>query len=463
MATALSHGPYVADTTKQPLAYLQLSWPRYNIDYHVPKYAETALMSLLLAAASQTLQAADPDRLKFGALRFGMSLDDARAALPDARWTVTDQSSDTHRAYAIKFDHAVTLADVTFDAQIGSRYIGATDWKLEANDATPNAAACQDRVVPVVAELERRFGMFHHLSDVITGEALIRIGTASDGKISAAEKMRPLDPAKALRKDPQDFWFGARHDGGSEPDDLAVDARAHYERDNQHSCQITIEMKGREPRPAELPIVFDEARLLTRPTIAYRNGTLRALGAPEKPLKFVVPCRISAATGKVGVCVSRPSGANIDPYRKLAADWAIRFQLKLTNPQPDDQRYFDIDVPVTMGPDDMRAVDVSTGRRLEPALLIVTRGSRIDPDDVYTDDMRRLKTAADITVLCKVQEDGSVLCDIKPGTTSPAKDFTDAAIKLGERLEVETKLRDGASAVGGLIERRIKFAPPEAP
>ena len=93
-------------------------------------------------------------------------------------------------------------------------------------------------------------------------------------------------------------------------------------------------------------------------------------------------------------------------------------------------------------------------------MVIVTRSGDIDLDGPYTDEMRRLKTGADVTLLCKVQEDGSVLCDVKPGTSSPGKDFTDAAIKLGERLEVETKLRDGTSAVGGLIERRISFSPP---
>jgi hypothetical protein len=422
----------------------------------------TFALTLLLTAAWPTSSSAAPERLEFGSLRFGMSLDEARAALPDTHWSVIDQNYDTHRVYTIKGDRVVTIADVTFDAQLGSRYLGAALWKLETHDAAPSAATCQGRVVQVTTELERRFGTFRHLGDVIEGEALIRVGAASDAKISAAEHMRPLDPTKSLRRDPQDLWFRARHDRGSEPDDLTVDASAHYVRDTNHSCEIEVEMQGYERPPAELQVAFDKTRLLAGPTIAYRASTLRTLGAPEQPLHFVVPCRISAASGKIASCVKGPTGTHIDPYRKLATDWALEFQLKLSNPQADDLRYFDIDVPVTIGPDDMRTTDVSTGRRLESAMLIVKRGNRIATDDAYTDEMRSLKTGADVTLLCKVQEDGSVLCDIEPGTTVPPKPFAEAAIKLCERLEVDTKLRDGTSAVGGLIERRVVFPPLEA-
>jgi hypothetical protein len=58
-----------------------------------------------------------------------------------------------------------------------------------------------------------------------------------------------------------------------------------------------------------------------------------------------------------------------------------------------------------------------------------------------------------------VQEDGSMICGLKPGTTSPADAFTRGAILLAEHLEIEPTLRDGSSAVGGFIDRRIAFRP----
>jgi hypothetical protein len=47
----------------------------------------------------------------------------------------------------------------------------------------------------------------------------------------------------------------------------------------------------------------------------------------------------------------------------------------------------------------------------------------------------------------------------EPGTTSPDDAFTRGAILLAEHLEIEPTLRDGRSAVGGFIDRRIVFRP----
>jgi hypothetical protein len=388
--------------------------------------AERILVALLLMAIGQTSHATATDPLQLDALEGGSP---------------------------------VTIAGVTFDVQTGSRYVGTSVWELESRESTPNATACQERAVQVVTELERSFGTFRPPGKVIAGEAVIRVGTGSEAKISAAEKLRMLDPTKLGRKDPGSFWFRARHDRGDAPGEVEVQASADYQRDENHSCRITLDMKRIEAARPDLAIAFDATRLLARPTIAYRKNSLSAIGVPQKPLKFVVPCRINTATGKILACF----GGGNDPHRKLASDWAIRYQLKLDNPDPDDQRVFDIDVPVTMGPDDIRSVDVSTGVTLNTALLRVIRGHQVNPDEFYPDEMRQKKIGGDITILCKVQEDGSVLCDLKPGTTSPAPALTQGAIQLGERLEVQTKLRDGTSAVGGLIERRIVFVPTPAP
>ena len=61
------------------------------------------------------------------------------------------------------------------------------------------------------------------------------------------------------------------------------------------------------------------------------------------------------------------------------------------------------------------------------------------------------------SVRCQVQEDGSLICGLKPGTTSPAEAFTRGAIRFAENLEVEPVLGDGRTAVGGFVDRRIQF------
>jgi len=86
-------------------------------------------------------------------------------------------------------------------------------------------------------------------------------------------------------------------------------------------------------------------------------------------------------------------------------------------------------------------------------------GDRVSPEGYFPEDPALSKTSADITVRCKVQEDGSMICGLKPGTASPADAFTRGAILLAEHLEIATTLRDGRSAVGGFIDRRIVFQP----
>ena len=281
---------------------------------------------------------------------------------------------------------------------------------------------------------------------------LVRFGTPCPARITAADKcVRWIEQAGRAHR----LWFGTRHKSGDGPVDVTVDARADYERDKLTPCSILILLEGHEPLPAELQRAIREARWLRGPTIAHRNRSLRALGVPEKPLKFIMSCRITA-NGGVGSCLH----GDDDPYRNLAAHWGLDFELALENKQADDYRFFDVELPITMGPDDIRTVDVSTGRRLELAQLVVIRGTQLSLGDFYTEEMRRLKSGANVPILCKVQEDGSVLCDLKPGAVSPPRPFVDAAIALGERLEVKTELRDGTSAVGGLIERTIKFEPP---
>src|SRR5262245_8847878 len=189
-------------------------------------------LTVLIIGASHRVAAAENESQVFGELRVGMSLDAARAALPNVRWTVLEEHRETHRAYRIQGEGAVTIAGIAFDVKIGNRHTGPKDWVLENVETVTKAADCQTRTMPVAEELERRFGSFHHLGEVIDGEALLKFGKVSQAKISAADGFRGIDPNRALKKDPQQYWFVARHDMGDDAD-LQVHLRAHYQRDER--------------------------------------------------------------------------------------------------------------------------------------------------------------------------------------------------------------------------------------
>jgi len=420
---------------------------------------QIVVLSLCVGLSPCAVYANDQsDRLAFGPLIVGMSLDEAQAAAPDIQWTVLEAHPTTRRAYVVKGRSAVSIADVKFDVEIGSRAIGAKVWDLESTRSVASVAECHRHALAVAIELERRFGSFELRGNVIDGEAVFPFGKASRGKITAAERLRPLKPEQALKNDPQDFWFQTFHRPVDE-NDLDARVRAHYQRDKGRSCEIGVELEGYEAPPAGLGVVFDESRAISRPRIGFRTSSLRSIGVPKETLRFVVPCRISAATGKIGACTDGPAGMEIDPHRKLASRWALRYQLRLNNPRLDDERFFDIDVPIAMGPQDIRTIDVTEGTMLDMRLAVVETFPRQEIDESYLQDVRRLKAPAEIEVRCKVQEDGSALCALKPGTASPSKRLTAAAIEMTEWIELNPKLRDGSPAAGKLFDRVINFYP----
>ena len=95
-----------------------------------------ALFFMLLFAATAHAQQERVDPLQFEALRFGMSLDEARKASPETQWTVVGRQPETERAYAIRGERAVTLAGMEFDLEIGARGLGTRSWILESNAMT---------------------------------------------------------------------------------------------------------------------------------------------------------------------------------------------------------------------------------------------------------------------------------------------------------------------------------------
>jgi hypothetical protein len=224
-------------------------------------------------------------------------------------------------------------------------------------------------------------------------------------------------------------------------------------------CAIRVQIEGITPPPEGVDVSFDPKRVIAGPTISYRNRSLRELGVPATPLEFLVPCNLQGSTGDVGTCINGPSNESVDPYRRLASQWALAYRLDTGATDPEDRTMFGIEIPITMGPADVREVDFETGPVLDPKQLKVVAGDRVSPEGYFPEDPQLRKMSADIAVRCKVQEDGSMICGLKPGTTSPADAFTRGAILLAEHLEIEPTLRDGSSAVGGFIDRRIAFRP----
>jgi hypothetical protein len=405
--------------------------------------------TLLLTAAAHA-QPESQGRLHFGALHFRMSIDEARAALPEVQWTVVDRHSETGRAYVIRGARAVTLAGTDFDLEIGSRS-GALSWILESNATARNAAECEERTLAVVAELERHFGAFHEIAPLADDQSRLRVGKLSSVVVSAADRrLRPITREKAMRRDPEQFWVRSVHTPTG-PDDPKVYVGTDYQREKRPTCGIELRIVA--DAPAIEHYIFASDKILAQPTISFRNRSLRNVGVPSETLHFSVPCFIRAGTGAISYCLG--GDRHVDPHRSLATDWAMYCQFAPQNAQRDDERLLAVDVPVRMGPDDLRTVNVSSGRHLDLAQVKVKKQRG-------TSSLSNLglKSRTEIPLICEVMEDGSLVCTVKPGTTVLTA-IAEAAVYVAEGAEVDLTLRDGTSAVGGLIERKLTFTPHE--
>lgn len=408
-----------------------------------------ALFCACLIAPASDAQQNESGRLEFGALRFGMSVDEARVASPETQWTVVDRHAETGRAYVIRGVRAVTLAGMPFDLELGSRRRGALTWTLESEATVQDASACEGRALALIAELERHVGEFHPPDRQSDGETRVGVGKSSHAVVSAADgSLRSLTREQALRKDPASFWVRSRHVPAG-PEDVEVTVGANYERDKRRTCSTEVRILGAAPT-LEHKDIAGRAKLLAQPTISYRNRSLRKVGVPSEPVQFAIPCFVHAGTGTISSC---RSDRDADPHRALAAEWALKFQFSLENAQIDDERLLAVEVPVKMGPADVRTVNIGSQRRLDLTQVKVKK--QRGPSSLSKLD---LAAPVEVSVICEVMEDGSLVCAVKPGTVVPGP-IAAASIEVAEGMEIEITLRDGTSAVGGLIERRLTFNP----
>lgn len=417
-----------------------------------------ALASLLLMALTSTTLAADEGRT-FGRLRFGMTPEEARAAYPEAAWTVLVATQKSGRIAEIRGASVLEIGGWRYDLELGSQYGSSHHWKIGSTAAAANAADCESRAAALIADLETRFGAFEAPGKLLGTEEAVSVGRASQMKTDAAGvNRRGISRAQALKKDAALYFVRARHTA-ARADDLEIMVSADYEAARGRECSIEARLDGQTPPPPALNVSFDAGRVIAGPSISYRNRSLRDIGVPATPIEFVVPCSVRVSDGKIGSCINGAAGENIDPYRRLASNWALRYRLDMGATDPEDRTMYPIDVPVTLSAADVRDVDLTGARILDVAQLKVVRGQHVDASDYFPSDPALRKTAADVTVCCQVQEDGSLICGIKPGGASPASAFTEAAVRFAENLEVEPTLLDGTSAVGGIIERRVRFSP----
>lgn len=98
--------------------------------------------------------------MQFGPLRFGMTYDEARSAIPAAEWRIGRKSEYTDRVFAITAAGAVQLAGMSFDVRIGHPYHSGQWFALEREQPVADAMSCEAQALQLATQLEPQVGRF---------------------------------------------------------------------------------------------------------------------------------------------------------------------------------------------------------------------------------------------------------------------------------------------------------------
>jgi len=114
-------------------------------------------LALVGGAGSAVAAAPDASAGSFGAFHFGIAVDDAMAAAPDATWLEEGPPPRGHMR-SVTAVAGWRLGALDFDVTLQPGYYGAYALVLRHEREVSTAAACFERVAALVVEFEGRFG-----------------------------------------------------------------------------------------------------------------------------------------------------------------------------------------------------------------------------------------------------------------------------------------------------------------
>ncbi len=444
-----------------------------------------AAVILILSPNAHAQQAA----LRFGPLAFGATVEEARAALPEARWhslatlpsgaVSTATAADAvdfagRRAHVwvrhTRYERGLVL-DTEIDALTALQCVEQSrTWYLAARDATGPLQAKPPHVVTqpgrTTFNATRTEGGLVVLPQTTAGSSTtfgetIALAPDATAMLDARRGVTPWPQSKWRRRDPDTFTLNASN-GQTTLGNPHVEVTTEFD---PRRCRLRLEVSMALPKPPPAAFAYDAAKATRRPSLALRHHTMLAVQTPDPvgaplaaPLTRTMQCSLDRTTGLTFSC--RPpaetpplANAHVRALRQLAMGYIF----DMTGVDVDDPQEMTISLPVTLDPGDVRSYAFADQPANATGRVRFARRPEILRMD-YPPAALHENIEADLTVTCQAQADQSVICThARAAAPAHAALFRAAAINATRGVRVEPTLTDGATSNGAVFDVRLQF------
>lgn len=423
-----------------------------------PSFRAAALALLLPLGLSPGAVAAEaPPVVRWGPLTVGMTVDEARAALPQAEWKVGWASPVTGRVSRLAAREAIEFGGRRMNVDLrDERY----DWHLELTASSTEAghAACEQAGLVLLAALEQSVGPLQARREA--GSELLPFGNGSQASWRAVQ-----DPGETLsrRQAAQTRVDRMSLSARREFDRLEVKAQVGFDARQAQNCSFLAIAIGWRPRPEPEVMAWDPARVRERISLGERHRLAQGLALPPEGLTVRLRCEANRQSGAVRSCRPVDEAAQPVELLRVAQRHAARLVLDMQGLDRDDPQAVLLDLPVLLHPSDRRPLDFGSPTVPMSGLDFLAQPTAEAQRQAFPFRALRQGLGATVDLACQVQADGTLVC--RPAQAAErerlgplAVDFERAAETLAADYRAAPALKDGRPSAGVVIGLQLRFA-----
>ena len=439
--------------------------------------------------------------IAIGPLVLGMSLDEIRAATPGVAWKEQAISPFSKRAFGLQAPAALQVAGQSLDV-VAEVFYHHHHLQFTGRFPAKDAASCEQTVLGVLEAIEPQAGPFTsaeprttpgtpgnlqwHSSrgpngivltpsigvvgtaGSVNGE-LLPFGTGSRALVETFDKnWRPRSRKALFGGAPGRFTLDAfRRFSGHQVEVTALFNAAPVE------CALKLSMVRRtEPPP---PVEFDttKARVAQQPSVAVRHWLLPdAVAAATTAVKVPLRCTIDRVLGSPTTCTRTTADPLPPVFETHAQRLAREIYYDMAGQDRDDPQPMTGLVEVRLDPADRRPLDFLAAPQtpLEQVVFTAQLGEDEQVIPLVHQDWGIAEkadpphgTLLEVTLICQIQVDGSLLCGGGQWAQPPGDDAfrrqleRDAQRLAAFRFAVAPQLKDGSPSVGRVIRLALRF------
>jgi hypothetical protein len=435
------------------------------------KFIAKPVFILLASVSVATWGASNGKPLELGPFRTGMSFDAARAAAPGLAWRDFTVSKYTGKVMSIAAPDAITLGGLSHAIELRPGYYDSYSIFIKHVESVADASACEQLSVPVLAELEQRFGAFNPPAGYADQPAkskdpgpprfeLVKAGEHSTISFTTNEDR----DEKPRTSNPEWRQGVAEHDDG----DYSVRFESAYTSDEFSSpfCKLVTLLDHHPPAPPWETLPFDASLFVRQPSIAVKHMSLEGVTLAKPTVAVDFACGVDRHSGMLGCSPKAAAHAN-ESVVAAALRRTLAMQVDTARLDPDNPFPVRMDLTVELAQNEHRPIDFLGAPRVSMSDLVWTeQPTAQETQAAYPKSMLEQGVGAKVGLTCQVQSDLSLLCavtDPKPqGDAKAAEDYDKlafASVAVMSLYRAAPALKSGAPSAGAVIDTRVNFTP----